>query len=408
MNDSFCSSHKISKGYFNADYLRFRKWDGQGRWIANFRHEVFSDESRPLYSRGFSLAVDGKNFYISFHVLHQDSVVPCSEAAKHIPALNDARFKRMSDSKGEEYFRYDLPISSNYPTVDFVEMDDAARSLLDKKNFDAAIDNLMAEIVQFLNLLNQKIVVVSPTSTINIPPPPPKPNSGVIPDTNLTWRLDDDGTLTISGTGKMSGYTNEAPWYVQRESIKKVIVADGITTIGERAFRECKNLTEIAIPDSVTSIGAFAFWGCEKLKEIKIPDGVVFIGNNAFIASGLTKVTIPASVQTIEYFAFGYCYGLESIEILGSLKEIAGGICRSCFSLKNFTVRGTVETIVGGQHGAFQDCRSLTSFTVPPSVNNIDTKIFSGCKNLQTIRYKRGLKGAEKLREGNTANLVAY
>lgn len=224
-------------------------------------------------------------------------------------------------------------------------------------------------------------VRANPSSTTITPPV--KPSGEPIPGTNLTWRLDDDGTLTISGTGDMD---DSRPWYAQRSSVQKVFVEEGVKTICAYAFSDCKNLTEIKIPCSVVFIGNNAFNGCQKLKQ----------------------VTIPASVQTIEYFAFGYCYELENVEILGNLKEIAGGTFLSCFSLKNFTIRGTVETISGGRYGAFQDCRSLMSFTVPSSVNNIGTKVFSGCKNLPTICYKRGLNGAEKLGEGNKAELIPY
>lgn len=153
MDDGFCSLHKLSRKCLNINNLNFRKWNGQECFIMSFSHEVFYSGARDLYLKGFSLDIDGKNFYISFHVWNQNSVVSCIEAAKHIPVLNDPKFKLMSDSKGEEYFRYDLPISSKYPTVDFVEMDDAARSLFDKKNFDAAISYMMTEIKQFFTLL---------------------------------------------------------------------------------------------------------------------------------------------------------------------------------------------------------------------------------------------------------------
>lgn len=165
MDDGFCSLYdELSRKYFDANILNFRKWNGQGRSIMNLR--CYYSGARDLYLKGiFSLMVDDKNFYISFHVWNQDSVVSCSEAAKHIPALNDLQFKRMSDSKGNEYFRYDLPISSKYSTVDFVAMDEAARSLFDKKNFDMAIDYMMTEIKQCFKLLNISAATVPPSST---------------------------------------------------------------------------------------------------------------------------------------------------------------------------------------------------------------------------------------------------
>ena len=165
MDDGFCSLHKLSGKYLNINNLNFRKWNGQECFIMSFSREVFYGGARELYLKGFSLDIDVKNFYISFHVWNQDSVVSCSEVAKYIPALNGARFQRMSNSDGNEFFRYDLPISSKYPTVDFVAMDEAARSLFDKKNFDMTIDHMMTEIKQCFKLLNISAATVPPSST---------------------------------------------------------------------------------------------------------------------------------------------------------------------------------------------------------------------------------------------------
>lgn len=87
---------------------------------------------------------------------------------------------------------------------------------------------------------------------------------------NLKWKLDDEGTLTISGTGKMSNYDYigyPAKWTSKskKDTIKKVVIEDGVTNIGECAFYECSNITEIDIPDSVTDIGMYAFYGCSSL-----------------------------------------------------------------------------------------------------------------------------------------------
>ena len=86
-------------------------------------------------------------------------------------------------------------------------------------------------------------------------------NSGTCgPD--LKWHLTDNGVLTISGKGKMYDYSvvNEAPW--SKSDIKRIIIGDGITTIGEEAFLFCRYLTSVTIPNSVTEIGGDAFGNC--------------------------------------------------------------------------------------------------------------------------------------------------
>lgn len=76
---------------------------------------------------------------------------------------------------------------------------------------------------------------------------------------NLKWHLTDDGVLTISGKGGMYGYSNRGPW---GSSIKRVIIGDGVTTIGGSAFSGCSSLTSVTIPNSVTTIGDNAFKHC--------------------------------------------------------------------------------------------------------------------------------------------------
>ena len=106
----------------------------------------------------------------------------------------------------------------------------------------------------------------------------------------IRWKLSDDGTLTISGTD-MPDYrifydTNTgqtiAPWYSEREKIKKIVIENGVTSIGQEAFTYCESLTSITIPNSVTSIGKFAFKGCSELESITIPNSVTSIGEGTF------------------------------------------------------------------------------------------------------------------------------
>lgn len=178
MNDSFCSLHELNGKYFdtnNLDFFRWVKWNGQGRHIMNFRR--YYNVLKDLCLKGdFSLIVDDKSFHIFIRIRgNQDSInsiISCSEAAKYIPALNDPKFKRMTDSNGDEFFRYDLPISSKYSTIDFVKMNNEARSLFDKKNFDTLIDCIMTEIKKFLNLLESTQPFTDSNTKFTIPPTP--------------------------------------------------------------------------------------------------------------------------------------------------------------------------------------------------------------------------------------------
>ena len=141
----------------------------------------------------------------------------------------------------------------------------------------------------------------------------------------LTWTLYEDGTLTISGTGAMKDYNssdNPSP-VCNNSKVKKIVIEDGVTSIGNYAFESCWNLTSITIPDSVTSIGKSAFHACSSLSSITIPDSVTSIENYAFRAcSSLTSITIPDSVTSIGNGAFERCFSLTSITIPDSVTSI--------------------------------------------------------------------------------------
>ena len=133
---------------------------------------------------------------------------------------------------------------------------------------------------------------------------------------NLKWHLTDDGVLTISGKGEMNNYYDgidyDGGYYVGRpwryDDIKRVIIGDSVTTIGEYAFSGCSFLTSVTIPNSVTTIGNGAFSGCSFLTSVTIPNSVTTIGRYTFYGCrSLTSVNIPNSVTTIGWYTFSDC-----------------------------------------------------------------------------------------------------
>ena len=145
-------------------------------------------------------------------------------------------------------------------------------------------------------------------------------------ESSVTWSLDSDGTLTISGTGAMADYElvedysiyYTTPWHdtdndgrYQNSNIKKVVVEEGVTHIGNSAFKDFTELTSISIPNTVKSIGYGSVSYCNKLTSLVIPDSVTSIGEKAFYDNTtLTSVTIGDSVETIGKKAF---YGMGRI-----------------------------------------------------------------------------------------------
>ena len=136
---------------------------------------------------------------------------------------------------------------------------------------------------------------------------------------NLTWNLEDN-TLTITGIGEMYDFENNAPWRDSAETIEAVVIENGVTRIGNGAFRNCNSLTSVTIPDSVTSIGGFAFESCRSLESITIPDSVTRIGWQTFYdCSSLESAAIGGGIEEIGSYAFYSCTSLKYVSFAGDL-----------------------------------------------------------------------------------------
>ena len=205
---------------------------------------------------------------------------------------------------------------------------------------------------------------------------------------NLTWSLDNQGTMTIDGTGPMYNYVdNSPPWRIYIISIRDVIINEGVTTIGDRAFTSCMQLASVTIPNSVTSIGERAFYGCTFLASVTIPNSVTSIGERAFYGCGFTSVTIPNLVTSIEDHVFTACIHLSSVTIPNSVTSIGNGAFSACNQLASVTIPNSVTSI---GDDAFNGCSSLESVTIPNSVTSIGEKAFQSCTSLTAINVGEG------------------
>ncbi len=209
-----------------------------------------------------------------------------------------------------------------------------------------------------------------------------------------TWKLSEDGTLTISGTDMPDYYRpkgTDAPWFSQRSNIKKVVINNGVTNIGSGAFYKCYNLTSISIPNSVKSIGVFAFGGCTDLTSVTIPNSVTSIGKKAFYSSGLTSVAIPNSVTNIDKAAFANCLKLTSVTIPNSVTAVKDSTFYNCTKLTSVTIPNSVTSI---GNSVFEECKALTSVTnLAKTPQKIGDKTFT---KYGTLHVLPGCKAAYK------------
>ena len=190
----------------------------------------------------------------------------------------------------------------------------------------------------------------------------------------LTWKLDQDYTLTVSGIGPMNSYYDETgfPWHQYRGKIQKVVIGSGATSVSDYAFLQCTALTEATIADSVLTLGSSAFAYCDKLRKVTLSKSLTAIQGMCFSdCTSLPSVVIPEGVTELGWSAFGGCSALSDISLPESLTSI-------------YT-------------GAFYDCSSLTVIRLPATVTTIEAFTFKGCTGLTDVYYGGTLAQREAL-----------
>ena len=256
-------------------------------------------------------------------------------------------------------------------------------------------------------------------------------------------------TVTLNSNSVVSTErTDEGLSRIFGRQVTKYVIGEGVTSIGEYAFSDCRGLTSITITNSVTSIGEYAFSDCRGLTSITIPPSVMSIGMCAFESCyGLRKVivsdlaawcnirfgsnplyyahhlysdenteiqdlVIPSSVTGIGGYAFSGCTSLTSVTIPNNVTSIGNGIFEYCSGLTSVNIPNSVTTIgnyafsgcsgltsvnipnnvtsIG--NGAFQNCYSLTSVTIPNSVTSLGGYAFQYCHSLASVTIPPSVK----------------
>lgn len=247
---------------------------------------------------------------------------------------------------------------------------------------------------------------------------------------NITWTFNDETQeLVLSGSGPMADSEyGKAPWKDYQDVMKRVVVGNGITSIGNNAFYEYETVEQIVLPEGLTRIGehAFAFAGitsvdlpeslkriednafmyCDDLVDMELPEGIEYLGRQAFggcknwengdIPSGvkefgaavfqscakLESVIIPEGITSVPSNMFFGCQELRNVQIPNSVTLIEEMAFQGCYSLQNLVIPNSVTEI---ERAAFGECKRLVEVTIPNGVTNLPSRVLSGCSALKKV-----------------------
>ena len=246
---------------------------------------------------------------------------------------------------------------------------------------------------------------------------------------DLTWTLDSDGKLTISGKGAMASpevydcprepvdpqlvdYPDIYTYNQYKKDIKEVIIEEGVTTIGVCAFYKFPNLETVVLPSSVSEykgIGVmsgggepgdkrvdsyvnYAFAECPKLKNLTLAEGMTAIGGFEFYnCTSLESVEIPKSVTNWEQYSFYQCSSLKNISLPEGL-TILGAHAFDSTALESVVIPSTINVWYSfitrrdyNYSGTFDNCTKLSSVTFTDGIKTIGPRVFENCSSLKKV-----------------------
>lgn len=232
-------------------------------------------------------------------------------------------------------------------------------------------------------------------------------------------------TCTITGIGTATDKDLYIPAYIEghavnkieekafegNDTITKIVIAEGVLSIGNRAFKGCTKLQEITIPTTAITLGTQIIFDCDLLKtvywnisvqdynnnlKVKSVEKIVFGGKKVakYVCSGnkyVKEVVLTDNVTEIEKNAFENCTNLVSVSIEGNLDTIAVNAFFGCSKLENVIITGVKK--IGGS--AFHSCKALKSIVLPDTLVELGSLAFYNCTGLEKITLSNNLLSIE-------------
>ena len=211
------------------------------------------------------------------------------------------------------------------------------------------------------------------------------------------WSLSPDGTLTVSGSGRMKDYGEEAeelpPWAADRDGIKEIVVKTGVTGLGRYAFSRHAALTSVSLPEGLSALPAHLFDGCVSLASADLPESLIRIGDGAFLhCAGLKSVSLPEGLGGIGASAFEGCAALTGVTLPEAVCGIGASAFAGCSALSSIAFPGGVTRI---EAGTMKGCAALTGVTLREGIREIGASAFEGCSSLPSVKIPDSLKRIE-------------
>ena len=210
------------------------------------------------------------------------------------------------------------------------------------------------------------------------------PAESVSEESDFEWEYDEETkTLTVSGSGAMPDYETidgdvpsvNTPWFSYVQDIEKIVIEEGITSVGDFAFALCLNAKEVVLPEGITAIGDYAFAYCFSLKELNLPSTLISVGELAFAACwSVESLELPDGLEEIGDSAFLYMFAVESFNIPENIQYIGYDAFIYMTNLKEITVPAGVSDY---EYSLYENL--VYAFAIEKVVNNSSSAFFSDC-----------------------------
>ena len=188
-----------------------------------------------------------------------------------------------------------------------------------------------------------------------------------------------DGIITIGERA----FSPSNTWTPAPDGITEVVLPDSVTTIENESFYQCTALTSVTLPEGLRTLGNLAFGGCTSLQSIRLPGTLTTIEGQVFSHSGLASVILPDSVASVGDSAFAFCADLREFTIPAGV-QLGVAVLSNCGGLRRVVIEaGRTEIPLS----TFYRCSALSEITIPASVTSVGNAAFFGCAGLENVYY---------------------